>query len=196
MLPRCRWSLMARWKSSQNTKIETEQKTATQQQLLSAQVEECTNGSNSDNDWTENWFFRGNHTYERLSPPVCSSGSCDFDVVVTVLNIFGVHPNQSAAFIPGKGYSGDVNIPGPFGVDGVKTTAIYDKHGLQIGVGNETLLGHALHPGVVQRSIVEVGGSFHIYTEGGGFGYLGGPNVWLDDLVWGPVDQRVIDQFR
>ena len=35
----------------------------------------------------------------------------------------------------------------------------------------------------------------HIYTEGGGFGYFGGPNIWLDNVVWNQVDQRVMDTF-
>ncbi len=131
-----------------------------------------------------------------MSPSVCSaSESCTHKNIVNSLNIKGVHPNQTQPFVPGKEYIGDVNIPGPFGVDHVKSTAIYHTDGVQIGVRNETLENHALHPGVVERSVIQNGSSFHIYTQGGGYGRWGGPNIWFDNVVWDAVDQRVMSDF-
>lgn len=88
-----------------------------------------------------------------------------------------------------------MNIPGPFGKDHIRTTAVYNSDGVQVGIRNETMMDHALHPGVVERTVILQNGSYHIRTQGGGYGYMGGPNVWLDDMVWGPVDQVVIDKF-
>ena len=152
----------------------------------------------ADDDWTEDWFASGNHRYRRQSTAVCeaSSAGCTLVRVVTVLNTKGVHPNQTRPFVPGQPYVGDVDIFGPFGEDHVSTTAVFNSHGVQIGVRNETLENHALHPGVVERTVILKGQSYYILTEGGGYGMFGGPNIWLDDLVWGPVDQRVLDEFR
>lgn len=150
-----------------------------------------------EGDWTEHWFGKGNHKYDRISSAVCaaSQGGCTQGAVVNALNAKGVHPNQTKAFVPGKEYIADVNIPGPFGEGHIRTTAIYNSDGIQIGIRNETMIDHALHPGVVQRTVILQSGSYHILTSGGGYGYLGGPNIWLDDMVWGPVDQAVINQF-
>lgn len=154
--------------------------------------------ASSDNDWTDNNFLPGNHRYEHVSPEVCSTSSanCTLSNVVNVLNKVGVHPNQVKPFVPGQAYVGDVDLPGPFGKDEVQSTALYNAQSEQVGVRNETLANHALHPGVVERSVIQIGSSLHVYTEGGGFGSLGGPNIWFDDAVWGGVDQRVIDTFR
>ena len=151
-----------------------------------------------DNDWTENWFKSGEHEYERLSPEVCSTAQsgCTQANVVDALNFDGVHPNQTRPFVPGEEYIGDVDLPGPFGVDHVRSTAIYDTYGAQIGVRNVTLENHLLHFGYVERTVVQNSGSFYILTRGGGSGILGGPNIWLDDLIWEGVDQNVIDEFN
>ena len=61
---------------------------------------------------------------------------------------------------------------------------------------NETLENHALHPGIVERSVIQNGSSFHILTQGGGYGRWGGLNIWFDNVVWDAVDQRVMDDFR
>ena len=154
--------------------------------------------SSAQKDTTENWFAAGDHEYNRLSPAVCAASSegCTQSAVVNALNTNGVHPNQSKPFVSGKPYVGDVDIPGPFGKDHVTSTSIFDSNGNQIGVRNVTLPDHALHPGFVERSVVNINGSFHVKTYGGGTGSLGGPNIWLDDIVWGPVDNNVIQQFK
>ena len=146
-------------------------------------------------DWTENWFRKGNHTYDRVSGAVCSTSECGQADAVGGLNERGVHPNQTRAFVPGQPYTADVNIPGPFGRDDISTTAVY-RDGVQVGIRNETLPNHALHPGVVERTIILQNGSYQIRTQGGGYGRWGGPNIWFDDVVWGPVDHAVIDGFR
>lgn len=146
-------------------------------------------------DWSENWFAKGMHFYDRISPPVCAASECNLEDVVAALNENGVHPNQSVSFTPGEDYIGDVDLPGPFGRDDVSTTAIFSD-GVQVGVRNETLENHRLHSGVVERTVVLKDGSYRIRTQGGGHGRLGGPNIWFDDAVWGPVDSRVIDLFR
>lgn len=144
-------------------------------------------------DWTDNLFSAGNHCYGHLSPELEAPGAD----IVDALNQVGVHPNQTEPFTPGQEYVGDVNIPGPFGPDHVASTAIYDDQGAQIGVRNETLENHALHPGVVERSVVsQDDGSLHIETVGCGHGALGGPNVWFDEGVWSAVDRRVIDHLN
>ena len=55
---------------------------------------------------------------------------------------------------------------------------------------------HILSYGVVERTVIQQGGSFHILTQGGGQGYLGGVNILFDEIVWGQVDQNVIDRFK
>ena len=125
-----------------------------------------------------------------------SQDGCTLGNVVNALNQNGVHPNQTRPFVPGEEYVGDVDIPGPFGSDHVRSTAIYNSDGAQIGVRNETLVDHALHPGVVQRTVIQQGSSFHILTEGGGYGRLGGPNIWFDGAVWTPIDRKVINAFK
>lgn len=146
-------------------------------------------------DWTEHWFAKGRHFYDRISPPVCAASECNLEDVVAVLNETGVHPNQSEEFFPGQPYVGDVDIFGPFGRDDVSTVAIFDS-GIQVGVRNETLENHKLHPGTVERTVILKDGSYHIRTQGEGTGRLGGPNVMFDDVVWGKVDRQVIDAFR
>ena len=59
-----------------------------------------------------------------------------------------------------------------------------------------TLENHALHPGWVERSVLRSGDAFRIRTYGEGSGSMGGPNIWLDDLVWGPVDNLVRDNCQ
>lgn len=145
-----------------------------------------------EDDWTENWFAQGNHRYSHLSPPI----DANYFDMINALNRFGVHPNQKEPFVPGQPYVGDVNIPVPFDRDDVESTALYDANGNQIGVRNETLPNHALHPGVVQRTIVEQNGDKHIQTQGGGYGWLGGPNIGFDGSVWGDVDDRVQDALN
>ncbi len=152
-----------------------------------------------EEDWTENYITKGNHKYSRLSDPICSVSDCALEDIVGAVNNYGVHPNQVTPFVAGENYIGDVDIPGPFGEDHVKSTAIYDSNGIQIGVRNETLEDHALHPGIVERKVVKRGSSYHVLTEGGGYGYLGGPNIFLDDVVWSGVDNRVkqaVDAFK
>lgn len=84
---------------------------------------------------------------------------------------------------------------GPFGRDDVSTTAIFED-GVQVGVRNETLENHKLHPGTVERTIILKDGAYRIRTQGEGTGRFGKPNILLDDYVWGKVDRQVIDAFR
>jgi len=159
--------------------------------LLSHQVAQ--NIELPQGDWTERWFFKGNHIYEYLSEPICSVKDCTLEDVIEALNTVGVHPRQKKPFIPGKYYKGDANIPGPFGPDHVTTIAIYDDKGSQVGARNTTELDHALHPGIVERRVIEKNGFYHIYTEGGGYGQWGAGNILLDEIVWSEVDDRVIE---
>ena len=146
-------------------------------------------------DWTEHWFAKGKHFYDRISPPVCAASECSLEDVVEAPNGVGVHPNQSEEFFPGQFYIGDVDLPGPFGRDDVSTSAIF-KDGVQVGVRNVTLENHLLHPGTVERTVVLNDGSYHVRTRGVGTGSYGKPNFMLDDIVWGKVDRRVINTFR
>lgn len=147
-------------------------------------------------NWTDNLFAKGNHVMMRISDPICHAPSCDLKKAVQALNSKGVHPNQRVPFAPGRKYQANVDIPGPFGEDNIKTTAVYDKDGNQIGVRNETLFDHVLYPGVAERTIIQTGNAFRIRTQGGGYGYLGGPNIWLPNLVWGPVDSVVAKELQ
>ena len=47
--------------------------------------------------------------------------------------------------------------------------------------------------GMPAQEVIRSGDAFRIRTYGGGSGSMGGPNIWLDDLVWGPVDDLVRD---
>lgn len=145
-----------------------------------------------DEDSTENWFAAGDHAYTHISDPI----SADPNTIVETMNNHGVHPNQTEPFTPGEPYIGDVNIPGPFGEDHVTSTAIYDSNGNQIGVRNETMPNHALHPGWVERTVVvDENGDYRIETYGEGTGTMGLPNVALDSVVWSAVDDEVIDNL-
>lgn len=147
-------------------------------------------------DWTENWFFKGNHIYEYLSKPICSIDDFTLEEIIGALNKVGVHPNQKNSFIPGEYYRGDVNLPGPFGADHVITTAIYDDNGNQIGARNTTEMDHFLHPGIVERTVIKQNNSYYIYTQGGGYGSWGLANIWFDEEVWYLVDRRVINYLK
>jgi RHS repeat-associated protein len=148
-------------------------------------------------DWSEYWFAKGAHWYWRISEPICPATQCSLPEVVDALNRRGVHPNQERPYVPGKPYVGDVDIVGPFGRDEVSTTAVYSDDGTQqIGVRNTTQGNHEIHPGTVIRTIILNDGSYRIRTRGIGSARWGGPNIWFDDLVWGPVDQAVIDELE
>ena len=147
-------------------------------------------------DEAENWFRKGRHTYGRMERVCSESDSCQFSGVRDRLFAVGVHPNQTVPFEPGQPYVGDVDLPGPWGEDHVSSSVIRNSLGIAIGVRNVTLDNHLLHPGWVERTVLRAAGSIYIHTWGGGSGYFGGPNIWLDDLVWGPVDQRVKDGFK
>ncbi len=92
---------------------------------------------------------------------------------MNLVNRYGLHPNQKYSFIPGRYYKGDVDLPGLWGEDHVESTALFNHSGQQIGVRNETLENHLLHPGIVERRIVKHKGNYHILTEGGGYGEVG-----------------------
>lgn len=145
-------------------------------------------------------MIEGNHKYKLISPPICSTSDpkCNVPAVVKVLNDKGAYPNQKNLNIFGGDNVGDVDIVGPWGKDPVKSSAIYNSQGLQVGIRNETLEGHALHPGVVERRVISQDGNLHVLTEGGGYGYGGGPNAneTILNLVWGPVDQVIADDFK
>ncbi|RXJ73984.1 hypothetical protein CS022_06845 [Veronia nyctiphanis] len=121
---------------------------------------------------------------------------CTKEAVIDALNKQGVHPNQTRPFIPGQPYQADVDIPGPWGKDTISTTAIYDENGNQVGIKNDTLPDHILHPGHIERKVMRIGDSFHIVSVGKGEGPLAGMNVLLEDFIWGPVNDAVINQFK
>lgn len=149
------------------------------------------------NDYV-NFTKDGNHAYDYISKPVCSVSdpNCSIQSVVKVLNEKGVYPKQKKSISLGTNNISNADIPGPWGEDLIQSFGIYDNTGNQIGVRNETLEDHKLHPGVVQRTVILKGKNVHILTEGGGSGILGGPNVLLRDRTWGAVDQVVIDEFK
>ncbi|PNQ56220.1 hypothetical protein C1141_13910, partial [Vibrio agarivorans] len=145
----------------------------------------------------KNWVLRGEHKYTHFSEAVClESSSCTREALVDALNTYGTYPGQDKPFIPGQSFMADANIPGPWGEDHINTYAIYDSNGAQIGIQNHTLSNHILHPGYVDRTIVNHNGWFYIKTVGGGSGPFGGINNTLDNLVWGPVNSNVINRFR
>ena len=150
------------------------------------------------NDLYDSLVYKGNHAYDRISTSNCLDGNsgCTQESLVDSINKKGVHPDQNKTFIPGEEYIADANIPGPFGRDDIKTTATLNTDGTQIGVRNETLENHALHPGVVERTVIKINGHFHIKTQGGGYGPLSGVNNYLKDLVWEPLDKKVFEGLR
>ncbi|MGP9506782.1 PAAR domain-containing protein [Psychrobacter sp. AOP7-D1-15] len=150
-----------------------------------------------NNDYV-NFTKDGNHAYDYISPPVCSihDPNCSIKSVVNFLNKKGVYPKQKTPISPGRNNVSNADIPGPWGEDSIQSSGLYDSAGNQIGVRNETLENHKLHPGVVERRVILKGSNIHILTEGGGSGLLGGPNVLLRANTWGRVDQVVIDEFK
>ncbi|MEE9445305.1 MAG: hypothetical protein V3V19_06550 [Cocleimonas sp.] len=149
-------------------------------------------------NWTEKWFELGNHRYSYRSPDVCekNNSDCTIKSLVKIMNKMSAYPNQKKEFIPSEKHVGDVDIPGPWGVDDVSSTAIYNKKGTQIGIKNQTLENHKLHNGVVERTINESKNKLFIQTKGAGYSTLGGPNVWLPELIWGEVDQLLINEHN
>ena len=169
---------------------------------MSEKNKEC-----KDNVWepdesgnsTENYFLKGEHEYTYISEPICSlaDGMCDMKTVMDIINKVGVHPKQKTELIPGKEHIGDVDILGPWGIDNVTSTAIYNGE-QQVGVRNITMEGHILHNGRVDRTLFEKDGNLHIKTYGVsdcGGGLFGGLNVALREVVWGPVDTKVIEKL-
>ena len=170
---------------------------------MAKEVKEC-----KDNPWTpdnsgnsyEHFWRKGEHEYTYISEPICSvtDKSCTMETIMGIINKVGVHPNQQEALIPGKEHIGDVDIPGPWGVDKVTSTALYDGK-QQIGVSNVTMEGHILHNGRVDRTLFEKDGNLHIKTYGVsdcGGGIFGGLNVHLRGVVWGEVDNKVIEELE
>jgi hypothetical protein len=159
----------------------------------------CISEFDEDADTFDNYRDIGDHFYTVLSDPVCqvsTSGGCTLENVVRALNKNGAHPEQTEPLIPGEPHIGDVDIFGPWDEDHVSSTATYNEYGHQIGVRNKTLENHELHPGTIDRVIVVMGGNFHILTVGTGSGRWGGVSVGASDVLWGNVDQNVIDQFE
>lgn len=134
--------------------------------------------------------------YSRLSGPICPTSECSYADVVDAINRVGVYPGQTRTFVPNELYIADANIPGPFGPDDIRTTAIYNRGGIQIGIRNRTLSNHALHPGSVVRTVVIHDGAYHIRTVGVGHGQWGTYNVKGKNILWDPVDQLVADEFK
>ena len=149
-------------------------------------------------DYAENVIFEGRHQYMRISDAVCSTtqADCTLTNVVEALNAKGAYPGQDREFVPGKVHVADVDIYGPFGLDEVRTTALYNLAGDQVGVVNKTLSNHVFRPRVVYRIVIPQDGAFHILTLGLGQGVLGGPNVWFKNPTWNPVDRNVIERFQ
>ena len=149
-------------------------------------------------DYAENWILKGRHEYVRMSDAVCSTSQADCTLanVVEALNAKGAYPEQDREFVPGQDHVADVDIWGPFGMDQVRTTALYNQDGSQIGVMNTTIRNHALWPGKVYRIAIPRDGAYHILTLGLGQGRFGIPNVRMKNVTWDPVDRNVTEQFQ
>ena len=82
-------------------------------------------------NWTEKWFELGNHRYSYRSPDVCekNNSDCTIKSLVKIMNKMSAYPNQKKEFIPSEKHVGDVDILGPWGVDDVSSTAIYNEKG-------------------------------------------------------------------
>lgn len=61
---------------------------------------------------------------------------------------------------------------------------------------NETLPGHVLHPGYVERRVVDVDGVVYIQTRGVGTGALGYLNVAGANVLWHSVDAQIARELR
>ena len=151
-----------------------------------------------DADYAENWIFEGRHQYVRVSDAVCSMSKADCTLanVVAALNAKGAYPEQAREFVPGQEHIADVDIPGPFGIDEIQTTALYNRDGNQVGVVNRTLSNHALRPGEVYRIAIPRDNAYRILTLGLGQGNFGVPNVRMKNRTWEPVDKNVIERFQ
>lgn len=112
------------------------------------------------------------------------------------MNKMSASPNQKKEFIPDEKHIGDVDISGPWGVDDVSSTAIYNKKREKIGIRNQTLENPKLHNGVVERTINGCNNKLFIQTKSAGYSTLGGPNIWLPELICGELDQLLIDEYN
>jgi len=57
-------------------------------------------------------------------------------------------------------------------------------------------ISYKLHNGAVERTIEENNNMLYIQTKGGGYITLGGSNIWLPELIWSDVDNRLIKQYN
>lgn len=58
-------------------------------------------------------------------------------------------------------------------------------------VTNTTMPGHLLHPGIVERQIISLGGAIFVETVGSGTGAFGAINSWLSSPVWNQMNSNI-----
>ena len=58
-------------------------------------------------------------------------------------------------------------------------------------LSNTTLPGHTLHPGTVERQVVERGGTIFVQTYGDGIGSFGTLNELGAGTLWGAIDDNI-----
>ncbi|MEA5470156.1 hypothetical protein [Spirulina sp. 06S082] len=85
-----------------------------------------------------------------------------------------------------------LDIPGPFGEDPIRTTVNQNQY----SITNYTREDHALHPGIVNRTVIEKDGHIVISTFGEGEGILPTINENQAPDLWGDVDRGLIREVR
>jgi hypothetical protein len=124
-----------------------------------------------------NWILPGPHNYAIVNK-VTSNPQDGHKAWQGLLR--HAAPNQN-----GQAYNGNV-VQTQFGpVEQRVDAASYT-------VTNTTMQGHLLHPGQIQRSVVQGADGLYILTVGTGEGWLGDINTLLSPLLWGAMDQQII----
>lgn len=134
----------------------------------------------TDTTSTGSSILRGPHSYEVYTPLCIKGGDC------TREKVFETMTSQKSYVTP--------TLQTEPVTDGSKTkitglgTVEHSVDPSSFTVTNTTQSDHVLHPGTVQRQIVEQGGEVGVRTTGTGEGVLPRVNTALAPLVWTPPD--------
>ncbi len=133
-------------------------------------------------------IFWGDHSYEVFTPICTEGGKC------TVDNVFDTMKSQKS-FVTPTGQTAPVTTGSTTQIPMLGTV----KHAVDQAnhrVTNTTEPDHQLHPGVVQREIVQRDDKIGVLTKGTGEGLLPRQNECFAPYLWGWPDSALKDAFK
>jgi len=131
------------------------------------------------------------HSY-KVENEVCSTASpgCTRDLVFTTMvsQVQFIAPTSEATPVTDCKIT-ILDIPGPFGEDSIRTSVNQNQY----SITNYTRKDHALHPGLVTRTIIERNDKVIVVTFGEDTGRFPGTNEKLAPKTWTGVDNKLIE---